>query len=890
MADPTPDPTPEPAAEPTRQRTADPALDPGALVGGYRIERKLGAGAAGAVYAAIEPTIHKRVAVKVLHRACAEDDAAVARFEREARVVNDIGHPGIVDVFAFGRLADGRPYLVMSLLEGRSLRAEIEARGPMPQDETWAIARQVAEGLAAAHEAGVVHRDLKPDNVFVCRGSKGWPRAVVMDFGLAKLAPGVADAPGRLTATGGLIGTPAYMSPEQWWNEQVDARTDQYAFGAMLFEMLVGSPPFAEQSLAALVQAHLHQEPPSLAEVGRPMPVEVESLVRRALAKSPQDRFGSMRDLVEAADRAFAMGDSRAPTVPAGQPLSARSGALDGVADAHAATVPAPEPVGTGPWPAAAGPKTALGAAARDRSWPVAWPWMHAAILAGGLGAVVTMGYAGQARRDVANWVHIAGYSWMPSVAAFAFASVVIGLAALPRWEARLRALRWWLAVAPAAFGAFGTYTGWHAVMRAVGRVAAQDKYPLLSLGMYEANASRFVGFALSCVLCCSLAALPQLEGRGGSRGGGEEAGRGAQGARNAAAIAVGLVLLAAASGLVRAASGAFVALVGAFVVGVASRPGPSNVSPRAFVGRACAAALGVVLAVAVGFARLEAREAALWNEQPTRADRVAEILAADGERTATSVLAIAAAAAVALALGLRAWPWRASIRGVRPSRGTFALAAALGLVAMVDAVAHHRFQRERERWREPLAAQFALFARLDPPRGDVLEPQRFPAHAATALQMSRDTIAIDGRGIARLGALESREAAIAITADLNHALGRLDRPAPEGLDLSVSIDREVPYELVARVLRIARGCGVRRAEVLLTRGRPPVIPVRAPAEASHVLASDFVAIPVELVDRGERAEARVPFATVAEHWIRLARDEGSVRVEAAAETAAPSR
>src|SRR6185437_13245921 len=298
----------------------DEKLGPGTMVGGYRIERPLGQGGVGAVYAGEEPTIKKRVAIKVLRRALADDEGMAARFEREARAVNEVRHPGIIDVFAIGRLDDGRPYLVMSLLEGASLRAEIEERGRLPPAEAWRVARETADALAAAHAAGVVHRDLKPDNVFLERGgpppgaaANGSgvevrpPRVRVLDFGIAKLDlvdPGVD--PMKLTATGVPLGTPAYMAPEQWWGAGITARTDQYALGAMLFEMLSGRPPFAGQAYAELVQSHVHEPPPALASLGVAVPEAVEALVARLLAKAPEDRFPSMRAVIEEGDRAFA--------------------------------------------------------------------------------------------------------------------------------------------------------------------------------------------------------------------------------------------------------------------------------------------------------------------------------------------------------------------------------------------------------------------------------------------------------------------------------------------------------------------------------------------------------------------------------------------------------
>src|SRR5262245_27992536 len=191
------------------------ALAEGTMVGAYRIAHRLGGGGMGTVYAAEEPTIRKRVAIKVLRRALADDPAVAARFEREARAANGVRHPAIVDVFAFGRLDDGRPYLAMSLLEGRSLREEIWARGRIPAAEAWTWAREIGEALAAAHAAGIVHRDLKPDNVFLERFAGKPARPRLLDLGLVKLTRDEDDedaAPMKLTATGAPMGTPAYMA------------------------------------------------------------------------------------------------------------------------------------------------------------------------------------------------------------------------------------------------------------------------------------------------------------------------------------------------------------------------------------------------------------------------------------------------------------------------------------------------------------------------------------------------------------------------------------------------------------------------------------------------------------------------------------------------------
>ncbi|HEY5948306.1 MAG TPA: serine/threonine-protein kinase, partial [Kofleriaceae bacterium] len=227
----------------------------GVDVGGYVIDGELGRGGMGVVFSATHPVIGKRAAIKVLKPSLSNNPATVERFIQEARAVNQIGHPGIVDIFALGRLPDGRSYLVMDLLEGESLRKRVK-RGPLTIGEAIHVIDEVASALAAAHDKGFIHRDLKPDNVFLVEHS-GRTECKLLDFGLAKLmhpkgtsSPGGSGAPNATTArafrtaTGAQLGTPDYMSPEQLKGAGgVDARTDIFALGVMAFEILVGERP-----------------------------------------------------------------------------------------------------------------------------------------------------------------------------------------------------------------------------------------------------------------------------------------------------------------------------------------------------------------------------------------------------------------------------------------------------------------------------------------------------------------------------------------------------------------------------------------------------------------------------------------------------------------------
>ena len=803
----------------------DRGLSPGTVIGGYRIERRLGQGGVGTVYAAEETTIKRRVAIKVLRGLYAEDAAMVARFTREARAVNEIRHPGIIDVFAIGQLDDGRPYLVMSLLEGRSLRDEILARERLPAEEAWRIAREVASAIEAVHEAEVIHRDLKPDNVFLeSAGSGERPRVRVLDFGIAKVAPTPGEM--KLTATGAPLGTPAYMAPEQWWGAEITAATDQYALGALLFEMLAGRAPFPSESFAELVQQHVHAKPPSLASLDVHAPEAVEALVGRMLEKDPKDRFPSMSAVIEAGDVAFNSSDSL--NILAGTPTATPTGARAAPTGIVKRTLPA------------------LRVANRYRT-------LHAAIVSLGVATLIAVGYAGYARRDPLEWLRIGGWGQLV-IAGWSFVAAIL-LVFVARRRATTGAASlagFWIALVPALMGAFTTYTGWHAIHANLAHAGSLVRFTMFSEGTYEANTGRFVGFAISSIFCLSLVALPGVSGMASAtstlpRAPGVRP-------REASAAAIALVVITIVAALIGAPSAMLVSATaaGALAIGIALPTIHAETAARDELERAIAGVLAVALAAAVGITRIEAREGVLWAATLTRAERVAEIVAASGERAATLPIATVSILVVAAVEGLRIRRLAQLGAIARPRTGTAALAIVLALAAIGDLVQHGRYFGKREELRADLASQFALFARLDPPPGDALDPARFPPHEATALQITRDVIAVDGRGVARLAALASPEGEAQVTSDLNHALAAAALAAsdPASVDLSISIDRQVSGASVARLLRVARRAGVRRVELLLARGEAPKLQ-RGPAEIGVVLPNDFVALPVELADDG---------------------------------------
>ncbi len=268
------------------------ANDPliGQSIGRWKITRLLGAGGMGRVYEAVQPSIGARVAVKVLTQT--EDPDLVARFFAEARAVNLIRHEKIVDILDLDSLPDGRPYIVMELVDGTSLAQAIQKRGPLPLAALARVVGEVLDALGAAHSTGIVHRDLKPDNIFVTPAG----HAKVLDFGIAKLAPELKPS-NAATSAGVLLGTPAYMSPEQASTKVVDLRTDLWAMGVVLFEGATGQLPFAGSSLYDLLRALIEEKPPEPRSLRPSIPPAMEAVILRALEKDPAWRFQSAHEM-----------------------------------------------------------------------------------------------------------------------------------------------------------------------------------------------------------------------------------------------------------------------------------------------------------------------------------------------------------------------------------------------------------------------------------------------------------------------------------------------------------------------------------------------------------------------------------------------------------------
>ncbi len=267
---------------------ADPML--GARIGDYVIQERIGAGGMGIVYRAVQPLIGKQVAIKILSPHMASHPEAVHRLLAEARIVSTIQHHGIIDIFGFGELPDGRQYMVMEYLKGSPLDTYLAQHQRLEPSEAFAILDEVLAALGAAHAAGVVHRDLKPNNIFLVQQPDGSRYTKLLDFGIAKAEAPTEDSP--QTATGVLMGTPEYMAPEQVRSQAVSPRTDLYALGVVAFKMLTGKLPFTGDRVQVLL-AQVSEAPPMPSQLLPSLPPGIDALIRWLMAKRPEERPAS---------------------------------------------------------------------------------------------------------------------------------------------------------------------------------------------------------------------------------------------------------------------------------------------------------------------------------------------------------------------------------------------------------------------------------------------------------------------------------------------------------------------------------------------------------------------------------------------------------------------
>lgn len=277
----------------------------GTFIGNYQVLRLVGSGAFGDVYFGKNPSIDKAVAIKVLAPEMARNAEAVARFNAEARAVDRIQHPNIVQVFDYGRLPDGRYYIIMEFLNGKSLAELIEEKSPFSLREALGILRQIASGLEAAHHNNVVHRDLKPDNIIVLEGKDGETRVKILDFGIAKMLDGAIDDAAK-TSAGVIMGTPLYMAPEQasGSSAEIGPATDVYAMGVIAYRMISGQFPIEGENPREVLYKQVTEPPRPLSKVTRGLSPRICEVVHGALEKNPKKRYQSplkfIRDMEDA--------------------------------------------------------------------------------------------------------------------------------------------------------------------------------------------------------------------------------------------------------------------------------------------------------------------------------------------------------------------------------------------------------------------------------------------------------------------------------------------------------------------------------------------------------------------------------------------------------------
>jgi serine/threonine-protein kinase len=267
------------------------------IVGRYELEELVGEGGMSTVYRAYDTVLERRVAIKILHEHFSGDPEYVERFRREARAIARLAHPNVVTVIDRGEW-QGRQFIVFEHVAGENLKAVVVREGPLPVDRALALAAQIARALAFAHSLGIVHRDVKPHNVLL----DGSGTAKVTDFGIAR----ALDAEDELTATGTVLGTGQYLSPEQANGERGDERSDQYSLGVVTYELLTGEVPYSGDGLMAVALRHVRDPVPNVRALRPDVPARVDAVVARALAKRPEDRFGSMEELAAALESCLA--------------------------------------------------------------------------------------------------------------------------------------------------------------------------------------------------------------------------------------------------------------------------------------------------------------------------------------------------------------------------------------------------------------------------------------------------------------------------------------------------------------------------------------------------------------------------------------------------------
>ncbi len=285
-------------------KAAPDILEPGTrLAGRYKVESLLGIGGMGAVYKVTHEFLNKTLALKILHKDVLANEQIIARFDREAKASVALSHPNLVTVGDYGMTDDGAPFLVMEFIDGKSVGEELCATGVFPVERALPIFIQMCAGLESAHSKGVVHRDLKPNNVMLSKDANGQEAVKIVDFGISKIV-GPDSGSNALTQTGEIFGSPLYMSPEQCRGMPVDQRSDIYSLGCVMYECLCGEPPFIADNPVQTILKHLHEEPQPLSQRGvANLPEGLEKIIDTCLNKEPEMRYKTVADLRQDLER-----------------------------------------------------------------------------------------------------------------------------------------------------------------------------------------------------------------------------------------------------------------------------------------------------------------------------------------------------------------------------------------------------------------------------------------------------------------------------------------------------------------------------------------------------------------------------------------------------------
>ena len=331
----------------------EPDLSGQTIAGRYRVIRRLGEGGMGVVYQAVDERLDKSVALKVLKEDFSKRQDVVARFTQEAKSAARIKHENVLDVTDYGKTETGSYYIAMELLVGTDLADVLQKGEPMTVERATDIAVQICRALSAAHGLGVVHRDMKPENVFLLKSNDGREVVKIVDFGIAQMTDSAGENTRKLTRTGMIFGTPEYMSPEQASGKQIDHRVDVYATGVILYEMFAGRVPFVGDSFMGVLTQHMFEPPPAITELNPNADVTAEftAVIFKALAKDPNQRYASMAEFSEDLIR---VRQGVRPTAPVGDYVIGSP--LRGPTPAPLLNTPTPNPAqGTAPWPTSVG-------------------------------------------------------------------------------------------------------------------------------------------------------------------------------------------------------------------------------------------------------------------------------------------------------------------------------------------------------------------------------------------------------------------------------------------------------------------------------------------------------------------------------------------------------